>query len=361
MTDFPPDKARPAVAIVGCGAIGGVVASYLARKRHPISICTTNEEVRRVWATTGPYLKERLVSFPLPKGKILSEASDSRAPFDLVFVAVPPPQIENVARSISPSLTENGRVVCLSNGWCEPRLADVLGSRRVMGAVVTWGARMPRPGHYSRTSKGGFIVGPLSGGWDEYARYACELLETVGPVEKTDNLKGARMSKLVINCAVSGLGTIGGTVLGELLVRRDVRRIGIALISEAIEVARADGCELSNVVGIDWKKWSAEGTANTGRMAQHALLMAVGLRYRHLRSSILASIERGRPPAIDYINGEISSLGRKVGVATPYNDAVVDTVWKIAKGKLMAGPSALAELIRLAHATESTRTPRTDS
>jgi 2-dehydropantoate 2-reductase len=341
---------EPTVAVVGCGAIGGVVASELARRCYPLNVCTTNPEIRRVWGTTGPYLGERLVAFPLPRRHILNDPSEATAPWDLVFVAVPPAQIEAVAISLLPALAPHGKVICLSNGWCEPRLGSILGNRRILGAVVTWGARMPSPGHYQRTSKGGFVVGALAGPLDDHAQRACQLLGWVGPVTQTEDLKSARMSKLAINCAVSGLGTVGGTRLGELLLQKSARRIGIQLIAEAVEVARAEGTVLQRIAGIDLENWSTAKPTRSTCLAQHALLIAMGLRYRNLRSSILASIERGRSPSIDYINGEISSLGRAVGVLTPYNDAIVNTVWGIARGEVPAGPAALERVQQLAHA-----------
>jgi 2-dehydropantoate 2-reductase len=47
---------------------------------------------------------------------------------------------------------------------------------------------------------------------------------------------------------------------------------------------------------------------------------------------MLAAIERGRTPAIDYLNGEVVTRGGKLGIATPVNARVVEAVWGIAKG-----------------------------
>lgn len=339
----------PHVAVVGCGAVGGVVAALLAKDRYPISICSTNADVRRVWATTGPYLAERLVCHALPARNVITTPSQSYRPIDIALIAVPPQQIEEVARGLVGSLHDGSLVVCLSNGWCEPKLASILGSQRVLGAVVTWGARMPRPGHYQRTSRGGFVLGSLLGSLDwQTTEQLRSLLRRVGPVRTTDNLRGARLSKLAINCAVSGLGTVGGEKLGHLLAKRDVRRLGIQLIAEAIGVAKADGVKLENVAGIHLGKWRTRELSTRAALIKHAQLVLVGLKYRDLRSSILASIERGRPPAIDHINGEIVAIGERVGISTPYNDAVVKTVWDIARGEIRPGPSALEQVRHLA-------------
>jgi 2-dehydropantoate 2-reductase len=63
------------------------------------------------------------------------------------------------------------------------------------------------------------------------------------------------------------------------------------------------------------------------------VLLAVGARYRRLRSSMLAAIERGRPPPIDELNGEIVRLARPLGIPVPVNAAVVDVVRAIGRGE----------------------------
>ena len=73
---------------------------------------------------------------------------------------------------------------------------------------------MTEPGLYDRTAAGGFTLGRIAGPPDADLRELAALLEAVGPVELTDNLLGARWSKLALNCAVSSLGTIGGERLG---------------------------------------------------------------------------------------------------------------------------------------------------
>src|SRR5690606_41865296 len=65
------------------------------------------------------------------RSHIITTPSQSHRPIDIAFVAVPPQQMSEVASSLAGSLHENGRVVCLSNGWCEPKLADILGPERV--------------------------------------------------------------------------------------------------------------------------------------------------------------------------------------------------------------------------------------
>ena len=59
---------------------------------------------------------------------------------------------------------------------------------------------------------------------------------------------------------------------------------------------------------------------------KHSVLLAVGFKYRRLRSSMLYALERGRPPEIDFLNGEIVRRGAALGVPTPVNAALVEAV-----------------------------------
>jgi 2-dehydropantoate 2-reductase len=212
---------------------------------------------------------------------------------------------------------------------------------------------MPEPGRYERTAAGGFQVGRLPapgesrGALDDDVRRVAELLEAIGPVTLTQNLRGARWSKLALNCAVSSLGTIAGERLGSVVRVRRYRRLALEAMTECVAVARAEGVTLEKVAGtldLEWIALSDADKASRGSAsltAKHALLLAVGLRYRRMRSSMLAAIERGRTPAIDFLNGEVVARGNRHGIPTPVNQRIVDTVWAIANKELSSSRETL--------------------
>lgn len=353
------------VLLIGCGSIGGVLGTLLCRAGVDLTIATTNEAVRSAWTKQGPRLDGKPGTAPLPPSRVIASARELDTPVDLALVAVQPPQMDEVVASLEGRLSPSGCVVCLANGLCEEFLAARLGEERVIGAVVAWGARMLAPGDYLRTSAGGFRVGRLSGLVDRRVGDVAELLGLVGPVAITSNLRGARFTKLAINCAVSTLGTIGGTTVGELLSRGDVRSLALDILSEAVRVAHAAGIALEPVAGFDlsWLVPNSSRQASRWPRAQsamrHALLVAIGLRYKNLRSSMLAAIERGRAPAVDYLNGEIAARGRALGVPTPVNEAARAVVWEIATGQRASGAGALRRVRELALRTRPEESPAT--
>src|SRR5690606_33735123 len=163
---LPDSQKGPRVLVVGCGGIGGVLSTLLLRAGVHVTIASTNDAIRAAWQSQGPRLDGKVGVPPLPAERVVRSAAELSEPQDIVLVAVQPPQVDEVGRGLAQHLAPDGRVVCLSNGLCEDRLARYVGPDRVVGAVVAWGARMLGPGDYVRTSAGGFRVGTLSGARD---------------------------------------------------------------------------------------------------------------------------------------------------------------------------------------------------
>lgn len=342
--------AGPRILVVGCGAIGGVVASHLLATGQSVSVLTTNRSIGDALKEHGFRTQSDALSEAIPAGDVLCHPDEASERFDYVLLAVQPPQVRDAAQSVAAKLAPDGRVVCFQNGLCEELVAEIVGPERVVGAVVAWGASMTGPGQYLRTSAGGFTVGRLDGTRDENLETLGRLLEAVGPVEITANLSGVRWSKLGINCAVSTLGTISGGCLGPALKQRHARRLALEIITEAVHVAQAEGVRLEKVAGTLDLAWlaltpaEAAASGSPSLVAKHTLILAVGARYRKLRSSMLAAIERGRPPAVDFLNGEIVRRAEKHGISVPVNAAARQWVWSIARAERPASTDSLRAL-----------------
>jgi 2-dehydropantoate 2-reductase len=331
--------------VMGCGGIGGLVTAHLFEMGEDVACVTTNRAIFEAIAARGFQLRgegsPRTVS-----GRAQMEVPTG-PPFDYVILATQPPQVEEAARMALPALAPEGAMVCLQNGLCEARVARIAGAGRTLGAVVGWGGAMPEPGLYDRTAAGGFTLGAMGGSADPRLNELARALEPIGPTEITTNLCGKRWSKLAINCAVSSLGALGGDRLGGLLRSRFVRRLALEIMTEVVHVARRENVMLEKVSGTLDPEWIAltpeeeRASASPGLLAKHGLLLAVGLRFRRMRSSMLSAIERGRPPAVDFLNGEVIERGRRHGVPTPVNARVRERVWDVAERRVAPGLATL--------------------
>jgi 2-dehydropantoate 2-reductase len=348
-----PSPRKPRVLIVGAGGIGAVVAASIydhVRALHgDVTALTTNAAIASVIDAHGFRVSgfggTRTVRCPC-----VTELPTDCVPFDFVLLATQPPQVETAAKSVAHVLSDTGAMVCLQNGLCEERIAKIVGDQRVMGAVVAWGATMPDVGVYERTAGGGFAIGTMDNHNDPRLATLATILEPIGTITHTHNLRGARWSKLAINCAISALGTIAGERLGTLMTSLTARRIALRIMTEVVHVARAEKVSLEKVSGtldLDWialtdseiRSW---GTASL--LAKHTMLLAVGAKYRRMRSSMLSAIERGRPPAVDFLNGEVVTRGEKHGIATPVNAEAQRIVHAIARGEMTSSRDTMRTL-----------------
>ena len=116
--------------------------------------------------------------------------------------------------------------------------------------------------------------------------------------------------------------------------------------AEAISVGRACGYEVEPIFGIASQRF-VDGAAgrDTDRlladMAAGAKALAGG------RPSMLQDVMRKRRTEIDYLNGYVVDEGRRVGVKTPFNEAVVRLVHEHGVGTLTPDPKNLEPLLRI--------------
>ncbi len=334
------------VVVFGCGGIGGIVAARLAEAGRHVIVVTGNARITEAVAQNGI-----VATFPDGRRSVrvdvvtLAEGAGARGRFDVALLAVPPNRLAAAAADALTLLEPDGLIVPLANGLPEEALAQIVGEERVVGAIVGFGGTATAPGVLEQTSDGGFTVGRLSGVIDDDVRHIALLLGRVsddaeGPsMALTTNLRGARWSKLAINCAISSLGTIGGDRLGALMRHRFVRRLCLEVMTEVTQVALALGIsleKLSGMLDLEWFALDSDerlATGSPGLLAKHTALLAVGARYRRLRSSMLSAIERGRPPPVDELNGEVVARARTLSIPVPVNAAVVDLVKAIGEGR----------------------------
>ncbi len=337
------------IVVVGCGGVGGVMAARLTRAGIDVTAVTGNRSIADAIATHGFRVTEfdgESWSVPAASPPRVEAAG---GPFDVCIVATKSTTLATALRGVLPYLAPDAPVLVCQNGLPENIAAEVVGEARVLGCVVVWGASMSEPGAYLRTTRGSFKLGrPFADSPDP--TQVARLLETVAPVEIEPDLLAARWSKLAINCATSTLGAIGGEKLGPLLRRRFVRRLVLELWSEIVEVALAAGVRPAPVAGVSLVRMALSAgerqvaLGSPALASKHAVLMAVGVKYRRMRSSMLIAIERGRTPEIDYLNGEIVRRGAALGIATPVNARLVRAVMDICEGR---EPSSVQHLRRV--------------
>jgi 2-dehydropantoate 2-reductase len=119
--------------------------------------------------------------------------------------------------------------------------------------------------------------------------------------------------------------------------------------AEVVRVARAAGYDVAPISGIEAQRYvdAAEGRGLAELEAEIAGRPSAG---DVGRPSLLQDVMRGRRTEIDDLNGYVVSEGARLGVPTPFNEAVVREVKRHGVGKLTPDPKHLEPLARLLRA-----------
>lgn len=130
-----------------------------------------------------------------------------------------------------------------------------------------------------------------------------------------DDIEPYRWLKLAVNASINALTAVLGVPNGYLVK-----------IPELLEIVRRVAGEVSEVA-------HAFGVALPADPAQEALQVAE--KTGGNLSSTLIDIRKCRRTEIDFINGAVVRIGRKLGVATPYNEllyALVKSLERVCSG-----------------------------
>ena len=307
--------------MIGLGGIGGVTALRIAASgKHTLGLAAGRhaEAIRAGGLQAGSVqaLVER-VGETLPK---------LDAPYDLILLATRTDDSEKALAPAAPLLAPDGAVVCLQNGLPEERAGRVVGEGRVLGTAIGWSASALSPGKYVVTGQGKYTLG----GKSPRLHDAAAALSLAFPVRVTDNLPGARWSKLAMNCAMSTLGAVSGFSLGDLAAHRRTRGLALAVMREVSEVAHQRGVRLEPIAGI-----RPDLLTRLPAPLGHAVVWLVCAPRRGQRSGMIARLAAGRPAGVEDLNALIDR---------PLNQALVALVKRIERGELKPDPRNLETL-----------------
>ena len=317
------------IGIFGAGAIGSVVGGMLTRAGRNVTLIDQWPEHVEAMKARGLRLSGAMGDLTVPVRALhVHELQTVSEPFDAAFVAVKSYDTEwATALALAYLRVPDGVVVDFQNGINDARVAALAGAHRSLGCVITISAGMYEPGHAMRTDSAslGFKVGEHDGADTPRARELAEILSAVAETKVTPNLWGERWSKLAINCMANPLSGLTG--LGTLDVRtiREIAAVGVHLGAEAITVGRAAGHEVEPIYGIATQRY-VDAYKGQGLAALLEEIAAIARARGGGQPSLLQDVIKRRRTEIDYLNGFVCAEGRRLSVATPYNDAVVAAV-----------------------------------
>ncbi len=315
-------------AIFGAGAMGSILGAYIAKGGVEIDLISRNREHISEMKENGVKIIGK-DNFTQKVNALYLEEMKER--YDVIFLMTKQSENKKTAEFLKDYLSETGVVCTMQNGLPEIVLREVLGDSRVYSCAVAWGATFHGKGVSELTSeKRSFALGALSKNRDRLNEIK-EILSNMGEVEIEEDILGARMAKLTINCAFSGLSTVTGESFGYVYSNGKCNKVALRIMGECMEVAKAMNVKKMPVQGRDMLKLFKTGGAFRNFVSSITLKIAMR-HHKDLYSGMLKDIQKGRKCDVDYINGIICSLAKNYGVDAKYNKKVVEIVHGIENG-----------------------------
>ncbi|WP_339216893.1 ketopantoate reductase family protein [Ornithinibacillus sp. FSL M8-0202] len=323
------------IGIMGAGSLGTIIGALISKGNEEVELIDVYEDHVKALNERGATITGTMNETIPVKAITPAEMSGN---YDLILLLTKQVFNHDVVSNLKNYLHQDSVILSLQNGVPEESLVSILGEKRVIGGSVEFGATFKEPGVSELTTateafqSNAFQIGELDGSITDRVQKIKEILDLVGGTHVTDNLVGTKWSKLLVNVALSGMSAALGCNFGEVIKDEASVYSAVSLADETIRVGEAAGVTFAPLAGFDLGVFKlAEDESN--------LPTAIGFARKAfepqalLRASMLQDLEKQRKTEIDYINGFVAAKGKELGIATPYNNLVVQLVKKAEEEK----------------------------
>ena len=344
------------IAVLGAGAMGGIVAIGLHRSGHDVTIIDPWKPHVETIRTTGFQMTGVYAGEPIEwTGVIPAIHTDELHllgdKLDVVFLSVKGYNTRWATEVIRPYLADDGMVVSVQNGINEPTIAEVVGPHRTIGCETLMGGQTWEPGHIHRTLGGNpstmdYMIGEYGEGVSPRVEQLAEMLGgSVGTCGVSDNVMDEVWTKFVVNCGGNLLAAITSWDSREMGLN-NTARLRWTIQSEAIEVGEQLGAAFGSFAGSVGVIMTPQDVRDAALGKRPDLEDAVVETAKNMisvtRPSTLHDALRGTPMEVEEINGFVVRQGKDLEIPVPYNRALVRVATLVNEHKLRPYPSNLA-------------------
>ena len=294
------------VCVLGAGSLGSVIGGALARSDHEVTLVSRNAAHVAAIRRRGLTLVDERGATRIPVAAATSV--DGLAPPDLLIVLVKSFDTRAALEAAAHLIGDDTLILTLQNGvGCEEIIASIAGRSRLVAGRTFVGGRMTEPGVVEFGIEGRTtVLGELDGRLTDRLQALADTFDGAGmAVEISTDIVAMMWEKLFVNVATGAWSALTGLPYGELSIHPDVGRMAVATVAEAMAVAHALGIAVTTCdPEVPWRRaWE-------------------GLPYG-FKASMLQSVEKGSRTEVDVMHGAVTAAGRRTGVPTPVNDALV--------------------------------------
>lgn len=324
------------IAVIGSGAIGGLVAGYLKHRKMDVflvgrgsAIDAIQEHGLQISGTRG-IINVGIEIFP----KLTQRA-------DLVILAVKTQDVEKAVKENLDYL-KNSYIITTQNGiQADKILAGFIHKNSIISSIVMFGATYLDSNKIVHNFEGRWIIGRPFIKNEVKLKEITEVLNKIFPVVISEDIIAMKWLKVFVN-ANNCLPAILGKSMQDTFKHIGACKISIRIWKEGLETIKKAGLKLASLPDFTVERLHKLTSMDESEAANIYSGIMVNLSRQPLYGSILQSIRRGRHSEIDYINGEFVALAKSCGLNAPLNKKLVDLTHRVERTKKFL---SLVELI----------------
>jgi 2-dehydropantoate 2-reductase len=297
------------IAIFGVGAMGSVYAGLMAEAGHEVWAVDVWQEHVDAINTNGLRVEGASGDRVVRGIRATSNAMDAGA-CDLYVLATKASGVGPAAKSIAPLMGPESMVITIQNGLgAGERIAEFMDTDRVLlGVADGFGASMKGPGHVHHAAMNLIRVGEMNGGMSERLQRITAVWQDAGfNARAFEDIDQLIWGKFICNATFSGPCTVFDCTLGELMAAPDRWAIAQGCALEVYALGQAKNIAFTFEDPLEY-------------------VTAFGNKMPDARPSMLLDHHARRASEIDAINGMVVELGRRLGIATPYNEVLTAVI-----------------------------------
>ncbi|MEQ8156628.1 MAG: 2-dehydropantoate 2-reductase [Clostridiaceae bacterium] len=293
------------IAVIGAGAMGGLYGAYLSRNNE-VYMIDVNEKTVESINNNGLIIyekeKDKNVIFPV---SAVTDSKDLKI-MDLIIVFVKNNYTISAMEKNRNLIGEDTLVMTLQNGAGNDRALESFVKREnILIGTTEHNCTNLQPGCISHNSSGITNIGMVI--------YNNDILQKVSDIFKCsgintiiyENIQKIIWKKLFINMALNSVTAVLQCKVGYLHENNDASQIVKRILSEAVDVAIADGTYFNK----------DEVIAAIEKHIQDDFYEVI--------TSMSQDVLNNRVTEIDHINGAVVRAAKEYGIETPYNEFIV--------------------------------------
>jgi len=312
------------IAVIGAGAIGSVIAGYLAKAGREVMLVGRKEHV---FAIEKNGLKiSGIKGEETIRLKALTKLDQE---YDLVIFATKTQDLEQ-AYDQNQEYLENGLMMTTQNGvQADNILSCHFEKENMFSSIVMFGATYVNPGEVIYNFAGDWIIGkPFTPIGPKVHELAAILGKSELNMVVSTNITGMKWLKLFVNFN-NCIAALTGKSMQETFADMDMCRLSILLLREGVDIVKKAKMELVSMPQFSVDRLYGLTTMPVEQAAQIIHKTLTGLSKEPLYGSILQSIMRGKSSEIDFINGEVVQLAFAMRQQAPLNDQMISMVHEV--------------------------------